>query len=70
MNNDKQFTITSICKDDLLSIFKSKKAIDRINAMTDDEMRYLASKLADDYCEQLFWTSLRAVFENRFLDKA
>ncbi|MFC1816092.1 hypothetical protein ACFL0M_09130 [Thermodesulfobacteriota bacterium] len=37
--------------------------------MDDREMRQLASKLADDYCNQLFWDSLRIIFEDRFLDK-
>lgn len=30
-------------------------------------MEILASKLADDYCEQLFWDSLKVIFESAFL---
>jgi hypothetical protein len=30
-----------------------------IPTITDDEMKWIARKLADDYCEQLYWSSLR-----------
>lgn len=62
------FKITSISKDDLLGEFNgNKKAIRRIQALDNEEMSYLAEKMADDYCEQLFWSSLRIIFEDRFL---
>jgi len=31
--------------------------------MSDDIMERLASKLGDDYCEQLFWSSLEIIAE-------
>lgn len=67
------FNITSVCKDDLLSMYDEtdkddKRAINKIKRMTPDEMTYLASKLAEDYCEQLFWSSLRQIFEDRILN--
>jgi hypothetical protein len=39
----------------------------RIDALTDDDMEFLARKMADDYCDQLFWDSARIIFEDRFL---
>jgi hypothetical protein len=35
----------------------------RIEGLNDLEMKKLASKLSDDYCEQLFWISLRSIFD-------
>jgi len=35
--------------------------------MTDEDMENLAGKLADDYCEQLFWNSLKTIFESKHL---
>lgn len=65
---NKMYTITSVCKDDLRGIFKDNtEALKRIEDMTDDEMEYLARKLADDYCNQLYWDSLRIIFEDRFM---
>lgn len=34
--------------------------------ITDDEMERLAGKLGDDYCEQLFWTSLKVLADEYF----
>lgn len=37
--------------------------------LTESDMKRLASKLADDYCEQLYWTSLeilaKHIIENK-----
>jgi hypothetical protein len=63
------YPITSLSKDDLRGMFRGdRKALKRINEMTDDEMKTLASKMADDYCEQLYWSSLQILFESKFLD--
>jgi len=35
--------------------------------MTDEDMENLASELADDYCEQLFWGSLKTISESKSL---
>lgn len=54
---DKPFEITSVAREDLEQLgFNTTK----VNEAT---MRKLASKLADDYCEQLFWSSLRILAE-------
>lgn len=53
----KPFEITSVAREDLEQLgFNTTK----VNEAT---MRKLASKLADDYCEQLFWDSLQVIAE-------
>ena len=67
---EKPFQITSICKEDIIHAFHSSEILDsikqRVAEMDDDDMKELASKMADDYCEQLFWDSLRVIFEGIF----
>jgi hypothetical protein len=46
------FEISRLHRDDLESIGYDTSSVD------DSDMRKLASKLGDDYCEQLFWNSL------------
>lgn len=46
------FPICSICRDDLAG-----KGYD-VEKIDDSDMERLASKLGDDYCEQLFWDSM------------
>ena len=47
-----EFRITSVCRADLEGIGFDTALVD------DGTMKELAEKLADDYCEQLFWGSL------------
>lgn len=47
-----EYPITSVSKSDLESINFDTTVI------TDDEMSELADRMADDYCDQLFWQSL------------
>ena len=67
------FEITSVCKEDLRDhyskpgIYFNQKALDRIETMTKEEMQELAHYMADDYCEQMFWTSMGILFEDNFL---
>jgi len=70
---DKPFQITSVCKRDILSIEKwdnklndsvNKFKISDIKRLTEADMKIIASKLGDDYCEQLFWTSLEIIVES------
>jgi hypothetical protein len=69
----KMFPITSICKEDIVRAFAEldifEKVKKRVENMDDAEMRKLAEKMADDYLEQLFWDSLRTIFEDRFLEE-
>jgi hypothetical protein len=68
MKREKHFPVTSVCKDDLRVVFEDRPEVwARIEALTDDDMEFLARKMADDYCNQLFWDSARIIFEDRFL---
>ena len=49
--NESYFEISSLHRDDLESIGYDTRGVD------DSVMKKLASKLSDDYCEQLFWCS-------------
>ncbi len=69
---DKPFQITTVCKADILGLEKFDegtanavpmfKASD-VKRLTEADMERIASKLANDYCEQLFWTSLEIIVE-------
>lgn len=52
------FNITSVSRADL-----EEKGYDT-SAITDEQIEKLASKMANDYCEQLFWTSMDIIAEN------
>ncbi len=70
----KYYVITRLCKEDILNSFEGysddavvAKVKARLKTMTKNEMEYLASKMADDYCNQLYWDSARTIFTDRFL---
>ena len=70
INMKRFFEITSVSRDDLREYFKTDpEALKRVNAMTDEDMKFLAEQMADDYTEQLFWDSLRERFKERFLNE-
>ena len=54
------FEITSVSREDLEQL-----GYDTTN-VSDDTMESIAEMLADDYCEQLFWGSLRTIIEDCF----
>ena len=57
------FEVTSVSREDLISEeigFTRKQAL----AVTDEQMKRIASKLADDYVNQLFWSSLQVIAES------
>ena len=56
----KPFNITSVCREDLEGLGFNT------NRVTDSTMESLASKLANDYCEQLFWSSLEILADEYF----
>lgn len=57
------FPITSVCRDDLGDYdFDVEK-------ITDDNMRELADKMGDDYCEQMFHESMKIIAEDMGLPK-
>lgn len=49
------FPITSVHRDDLQDI-----GFD-VDKISDDDMKKLAGKMADDYCGQLFWSSMEII---------
>ena len=51
------FPITSVCRADLESIGFDTTTVDSATMME------LARKLADDYCDQLFWSSVEILAE-------
>jgi len=57
ITGDKFFKITSVHRDDLENIGFDASHVD------DSTMQHLASKMADDYCEQLFWDHLPIIAE-------
>lgn len=69
----KPFEITSVCKADILGLerYNDKKGDvepvfkkSDILKLTSSDMKKIASKLADDYCDQLFWSSLEIITES------
>ena len=71
MNNEKQYVVASICKNDVLECFLDRdnyeKAKKKLDKMDDHKMELLAKRLFEDYCNQIFWQSLRIIFEDEFL---
>ena len=51
------FVITSVSREDLKEIGFDTSEV------SDETMEYLAKKLGNDYCEQLFWSSLEIIAE-------
>lgn len=51
------FIVTEVSREDLEAIGYDTSEV------SDDTMERLASKLGDDYCEQLFWISLDIMAE-------
>lgn len=51
------FIITEVSREDLEELGYDTSEV------SDETMEYLAKKLANDYCEQLFWTSLGIIAE-------
>lgn len=58
-----EFEITSVTREDLEDIGFDTSQV------SDATMSKLASKMADDYCDQLFWTSLEIIAESLNIPK-
>ena len=61
--NIDSFEISSVHRDDLEHIGYNTSQVD------DGTMQTLASKLGDDYCEQLFWSSLSIIADGLGIPK-
>ncbi len=57
------FPITAVSREDL-----ETKGFDT-SGVSDEQMENLASRMADDYCEQLFWISLEILAELQGIPK-
>jgi len=68
---EKYYNVTSTCKEDIISAFEGrddlKQVRKRVKKLTEKEMIFLAKKLSEDYCNQLYWDSLRIIFLEKFL---
>jgi hypothetical protein len=53
------FNITSVCRADLLNKYSEEEAL----KFTDAEMKTIASKMADAYCDNGFWIDLEIIAE-------
>lgn len=60
--NSKPFVITTLCRDDIANALNL--TIEQAAMIDDGYMENIAAKMADDYCEQLFWGSLKIIAEN------
>jgi len=71
--NKGYFPITSLHRDDIKQAYCETDNYEMMckiaDSMEDHEMENLASKMADDYCEQLFWDSLTVIFEDHYGNK-
>jgi hypothetical protein len=62
------FSVVCISKKDIIHAFSNNSEVKTIvQTMDDGDMRHLASKLADDYCEQLFRESIKTIFKSNFM---
>ena len=62
----KYFEITSISREDLIELGYTKG---QSNKISDEIMERIARKMADDYCDQLFWSSLEMIAGNVLSDE-
>jgi hypothetical protein len=64
------FFITSVSKDDVLSAtndWTEEEKMDIQRNFGEDEMESIAEDMAGDYCNQLFWISLRTIVKDKYL---
>jgi hypothetical protein len=67
------FPITYVSKEDIKTALKNNNKLtpftkEIVDDLSDFEMASLASRMADDYVEQLYWSSLSIIFEDRVLE--
>lgn len=61
------YPITSLHKDDIIQCYEGsdeeedvKKAVEEL---TEDQMKYMAKKMADSFCDCCYWDALKCRFE-------
>jgi hypothetical protein len=55
-----EFSITSVTRQDLITSGIPRR---KVKELTDEQMRRIASKMADYYCTDGFWDDVRAAME-------
>ena len=72
----KLFTVISISKDDLSFWFRArylkapakvKRYLKIVDGLSDSDMKRLTTKMADDYTDHMFWSSVECIFEELFV---
>ena len=71
MISNKMYSITAVCKDDVEQVFmdrkeRTKKIKQMIKGLSDDDMKNIASKMADAYCNCCYWDTLYEIIKNKF----
>lgn len=73
---NKFYNITSICKDDIIKAFEDIKADElkllsikkKVEYFDGRLMKWIASRMAEEYLECCYWDTLRAIVENYLLE--
>ena len=75
-NSEGMFPITSVCKDDMRELFEQHEddvdlplKLEMIKKFTEEDMKWLASKMADAYCNCCFWDVLEDRTEHMIREK-
>ena len=70
MENPKEqeyFDITSLHKDDIIACYEGSDEEEDVRKavaeLTPDQMRYIAKKMADSFCDCCYWEALKCRFE-------
>ena len=67
MKTEKMFPITSVCIQDIIQGIEDNSRLDdlqrvflirKAKGLNKFQMKWIAKKMADDYCNNLFWDSL------------
>ena len=68
--DQKMYKVTSICKDDIIEAYRDSKdesvpseVQDKVDTLSNDDMKFIATRLADNFCNCCYWDSLKAIFE-------
>ena len=62
---DKGYPITSMCREDMLSQGFTKA---EVSSLDESDMRYIARKMADAYCDCCFWLALEQIARDRITE--
>jgi hypothetical protein len=65
LDNRDFFPITSVSKDDMRGQFSdNEEMLKKIDKFSDSDMEYIASKMADAWCDDCYWTILETLVED------